>query len=420
MNRSKLPNLAIDGGPQTRAVPWPVRRLFGEDEKQAVLALFDAVETEGAGALGYNGPQEDAYAREFAASLGGGFADALNSGTNALYVAFRALEIEPGAEVIVPSVTDVGGITPVVLSGCIPVPADAAPMSYNMGPDQVAARLSPRTAAIIVAHIAGIPVDIDPILDLARARSIPVIEDSAQAQGATYRGRPVGTFGRIAVFSTMFGKHHASGGQGGLVFTRSEDLYWKVRRYADRGKPFGIDPPAGNVVAALNCNMDELHAAIGRAQLRKLPAMLARRRQVAARIADGCAARLKAVRLLADPPWGTNAYWFLLFRIHLDRLGVDKAAFIKALAAEGIGGLDASYRHVPTQMPWFTERRAFGARSEWPWSLAADPLPRRYELPNVDAADAAHFRMFFHEAFAEREADDIVAALEKLEQAYLK
>jgi perosamine synthetase len=412
--------LAIDGGPRVREEPFPPRRLFGEEEKQAVTRLFDAAMEHGHQVLGYNGPEEEGYCKEFAEFLGGGFADGVNSGTSAVYVALRALQIEPFTEVIVPAISDPGGVMPVVLCNCVPVPADCAPDSYNVGAEQVEARISERTSAVIVAHIAGLPADMGPIVELARGRGIPVIEDCAQSLGASCQGRPVGTIGPVGAFSTMFGKHLASGGQGGMVYTRDEELYWRIRRFADRGKPFGMDSPEGNVVAALNCNMDELHAAIARVQLRKLPAMIESRRRLAKSIAAGCAEALHSVRLVTEPPDCRSVYGFLLLKLQADRLRVDKDAFVRALAAEGMPA-SPSYWYVPTRMPWCRERRVFGT-SELPWSspLYKGDADRQFELPNAEATDACHFRMDFHEDWTQREVDDLLAALRKVENAYLK
>ena len=292
--------LALDGGPKVRSTPLPPRHLFGVEEKEAVMRLFDEAIAKGSHLLGYNGPQEEAYGKEFAEMLGGGFADGVNSGTNAVYVALRALELEPYGEVIVSPISDPGGIMPVALCNLIPVSADSAPGSFNTSAGQIAARITPRTRAILVAHISGIPVDMDPVLELARKHKLPVIEDCAQCHGAKYKGRQLGSLGAIAAFSTMFGKHHATGGQGGVVFTKDERLYWKVRQHADRGKPFGVTltggagagvgaaaSAGGNLLAALNCNMDELHACIGRVQLRKLPENVRKRRAFAQQVADG-------------------------------------------------------------------------------------------------------------------------------------
>jgi len=417
MAKSPKARLAIEGARKVRTQPWPPRRHMGEEEKQAIVALFDQADKQGSAVLGYNGPQEEAYCKEFAEAQGGGFADGVNSGTNAVWVALRALDAEPGSEVIVPPITDPGGVMPVVLNHCIPVPADGAPGSYNAGAEQIEARITERTRAIVVAHIAGIPADMGAIMKVARARKLPVIEDCAQAHGAKYKQRPVGTFGDLAVFSTMFGKQQSTGGQGGVVFTRDEELYWRVRRAADRGKPFGLEA-AGNVAAGLNCNMDELHAAIGRVQLRKLPGMIRRRRELARMLAEGCRKTLGAIRTLGDPPGCQGSYWFVLFRLEPGAVTVDVDAFAKALSAEGIPA-SPSYAAVPVWQDWYANRAVFGT-SGLPWTsplYKGDP-DREYPLPNIEATLRRHFHVTFHEGCSRREVDDFLAAAARLERAY--
>jgi len=416
-----LHRLAINGGTPTRAKPWPKRRLFGEAEKAAVVALFDrAIET--GEEFGYDGEEEQAYCREFAAFMGGGYADAVSSGTAAIYVALRALEVEPFTEVIVPPVTDPGGVMPVPLINCIPVVADSAPNSFNMGPEQVEARLTERTSAIIVAHIAGLPADMDSIMQIARARGIPVIEDCAQAHGAKYRDRYVGTIGDVGAFSTMSGKHHATGAQGGVVFTRDKDIYWRARRYSDRGKPFGLadwrTSTASNVVCSLNLNLNDLAACIGRVQLRKLPDVLARRRRFALALADACRS-LRSVSVETGLPQTEGAFWFLLFRLDLEKLAVDKETFVAALKAEGLP-VAADYLHLFTLAPWYRNRAVFG-KSGFPWTcpLYRGNPDREYPVPNLMAAHRRMFRMEIHENLTDEELRDTVAALRKVEKAYL-
>jgi len=408
--------LAIEGGRPIRSKPMPPRRLFGQAEKQAVVRLFERARAEGTdNTFAYHGPEEEAYCRAFAEALGGGYADGVNSGTNALYVALRALELRPFSEVIVPAVSDPGGVMPVALCNLLPVPADTAPMSYNIGAEQIAERITRRTSAIVVAHIGGLPCEMDPILRLARKHGLAVIEDVAQAHGALYKGRPVGTLGDVATFSTMYGKHHASAGQGGLVFTRREDLYWRVRRCADRGKPFGLEAANGNVVAGLNCNMDPLQAAVGRVQLRRLGGMIRKRRRLAAALAEGCRQRLKGFRLLEARRGCEGSYWFFLLRYRPERFKVDKLYLARAIGAEGIP-ISPSYAVVPMWMDWAQRRHAFG-RPGPPWSLPGRKAPRRrrYDLPNMRATDAVHFRMPFHEGWTLREINDVLRVLEKVE-----
>ncbi|HPJ99232.1 MAG TPA: DegT/DnrJ/EryC1/StrS family aminotransferase [Candidatus Hydrogenedentes bacterium] len=410
--------LAVHGGNPVRKEPMPPRHLFGEEEKQAALALFDkSIET--GEAFGYNGPEEEAYCNRFAAFLGGGYADAVNSGTSAIYVALRALEIEPFTEVIVPSVSDMGGVMPVPLMNCVPVPADCAPGTYNMGPEQVEQAISERTSAIVVAHIAGIPVDMEPIMQLARARGIKVVEDCAQAHGARYQGEYVGTFGDVAAFSTMSGKHHATAAQGGVVYTRSQSLYWKSRQCSDRGKPFGLEGIESNVTCSLNLNLNDLSAAVGLVQLEKLPGMLDRIRRVARQVIERCAP-LQAVSIDQGPPDTENAFWFMVCRLDPAKVTCGLDEFVGALRAEGLP-FSAHYTTPFTQHAWFKNRAVFGS-SGYPWMCplyTGDPN-RRYELPNWKANNDSLFLIKIHEGMAAREAEDIANALAKVEAAFLK
>jgi dTDP-4-amino-4,6-dideoxygalactose transaminase len=411
--------LAIDGGTPLRTRPMPVRGLFGAEEKAAVVALFDECIRSG-DAFSYGGPQEESYCAEFAQLLGGGFADAVNSGTSAVYVALKALDVQPFTEVIVPALSDAGGLMPVPLLNCIPIVADARPGSYNVGPDEIEAVLSPRTSALLVAHLGGEAVEMDPVLELARARGVPVIEDCAQAHGARYKGRPVGTLGTIAAFSTMSGKHHATGAQGGVVFTRDEALYWRARQASDRGKPFG-GLPEERRGASLNLNSNDLAATIGRVQLRKLPGIVSARRRVAGEIAAGL--RRSTVVSPGWQPAGSEAsYWFL--RLHVDgsKIGVDPTTFARAVSREGIPLAPAYSGALQGTAPWLTRRRVFG-ESGYPWAApeyrasGGDP-ERRFACPNALAVLESDFNLSIHEAWGEDEVWDTLAAIEKVERAY--
>ena len=413
-----MSKLAIDGGEPVRKTPFPARHLFGKEEKAAAIAVFDRAIESGI-AFGYNGPQEQAYEREFSAYLGGGYADMVNSGTSALFCALGALQLEPLSEVIVPPITDPGGVMPVPMLNCVPIVADAAPGSYNTGAEQIARVISSRTQAIIVAHIAGEPADMDLILELGRKHQLPIIEDCAQAHGARYKGRLVGTMGALAAFSTMSGKHHATGAQGGIVYTQDEELHWEAKRFADRGKPFHTEHTT-NVRMGLNLNGNDLSAAIGRAQLRKLPAIIdGRRRFVQLLQQEMDRSKLQTVRLGWMAPGTEGVYWFLRPHLDLSQLTVAKETFVKALTAEGIP-CSPEYRAIPSEARWFKERITYGT-SGYPWT---DPRytgapDRAFSLPNCLAAVASHFTIAMHEGYGDSEAIDIAAALLKVERAYL-
>ncbi len=305
------------------------------------------------------------------------------------------------------------------LQNCIPVIADAAPGRFSPGPREIEAVITPQTRAIVLAHIFGEPADLPGILKVARRYKLPVVEDCSQAHGARIQGRLVGTFGDIAAFSTMFGKHHCTGGQGGVVFTRHEKLYWEARRASDRGKPFGLPKGADNALASLNFNLSDLAAAIGSVQLRKLPMIVARRRELAGRVARGLRG-LKAVSLPPPVAGAESSCWFLRLRFHPDAATCDKATFCRALAAEG---LQVSERYVnPCHMQdWYRRRRVFGT-SGLPWTATQyrGDAGRNFPCPNALAALDAHFHMPLYESWGNQEADDIVAILRKVTRAYAK
>jgi dTDP-4-amino-4,6-dideoxygalactose transaminase len=409
--------LAVDGGSPIRTELMPARALVGEEEKAAALKVFDQAIDSG-NAFGYNGPFEKQYEKDFSGFMGGGYADGVNSGTNAVYCALGGLQIDALSEVIVPPITDPGGVMPVVMMGCVPVFADSTPESYNTSVEEIEPLITERTKAIIVAHIGGEPVDMDPIMKLARKHDLYVIEDCAQAHGAKYRGNLVGTIGHIAAFSTMFGKHHCTGGQGGVVYTTDEKLYWKAKRFADRGKPLNIDAES-NVTAGLNCNLNELSAAIGSAQMKKLPGIIERRRRVGEKIKEGLKIR-KAVSMGRQVPKTECVYWFLRLKLDLTSIKVDKAAFCRALDAEGLPVVP-SYRHIQCEAIWFQNKTVFG-KSGFPWSCSdyKGPKDPQYKIDNAIKATDSHFGISIHEGYGQSEIDDILEGIEKVEKAYLK
>jgi len=406
--------LALDGG--TPAVRGPVsRHLIGPEERRAVLAVIDRAIADGTAFDRYTGTEVDAYETEFARWIGTKHATAVSSGTAAIHTALAALDLEPGSEVVCSPITDPGAVMPVLWNQCIPVFADTAPGSYNVSAATVEAALSDRTAAIVVGHIAGEPCAIAEIAALAARHNLPLIEDCAQSHGATWRGRAVGTFGTLAAFSMMSGKHHTSGGQGGMVVTDREDLYWEAKRFGDRGKPFHSDE-ATNLRLGCNYRMTELAAAMGRVQLKRLPEIIARRRAMAARLA-GRLARTRAFSFGTIPDGAAPTWWFLRIKVDLGRLSADKAQVAKALAAEGVPAA-ATYTTLIHEQRWFLDRRTLG-RSSLPWSLpGVRPIDYAGACPNAAQAAREHLFCQFNESMDEATIDGMGWAFEKVERAY--
>ena len=417
--QNELSNLALYGGPKTRTKPLSGRSLLGMEEKTAVDELFDKA-IESGEAFGYNGVEEELYCKEFAEFMGGGYADAVNSGTTAVYVALRALDLEPFTEVIVSSITDPGGMMPIALMNCIPVVADSAPGKYNTSAEEIEKLISPLTSAIVVAHIGGEPCDIEAIVALGKKYNIPVVEDVSQSHGAKLNGKLLGSFGDIAAFSTMYGKHHCTGGQGGIVFTKSEELYWKMRRASDRGKPFGLPAGSTNSIASLNLNLNDLAAVIGREQVKKLPGIVERRRNFVAKLTEGFK-KLKTLNIPEQLPNAEASYWWWRLEVNIDNITCDKETYCKALAAEGVS-LNPSYRSaMPHNMDWFINRAVFGT-SGYPWAAPEYKGDRNRKFPCPNALDATdrQFNLTVFESWGDEEVKDILNAFYKVEKAFMK
>jgi len=409
-----MPKLAIDGGSPVLPDGAGARRFIGEEERVAALRVLDRAIHRGGGFNRYGGEEVDAYEREFASFVGTQHATAVSSGTAALHAAVAALHLQPHTEVVCSPITDPGAVMPVVMMQCIPVFADTYPWSFNASPEGVERVLSDRTGAVIVGHIAGEPADLDAIHDLAAARGVPVIEDAAQAHGATYKGRMAGSLGTVSCFSMMSGKHHTSGGQGGMVLTDDEALCLEAKRFADRGKPFASEE-ASNLFLGLNYRMTELAAAIGREQLKKVPRFVARRRALAERL-FGLVAPLDAVHQPEIQADTEPAYWFLRLRIDTEPLKVDKEQFARALRAEGLPG-SGTYTSIIYRQKWFAERNTFGV-SGLPWSAADRAYDYDGCCPNAEKALADHMILAWPETYADDVVDAFGEALQKVESAY--
>ena len=407
-------NLAVNGGAKYRTGSWASRGHFGIEEKEAAMKLFDESITSG-NAFGYNGKEEEAFCQEFAEFLGGGYADGVNSGTTSVHVALKALKPAPFSEVVVGAVTDPGGIMPIVVQNCIPVIADTVPNSYNTGPEQIEAVITPLTSAIVVAHIGGDPMDIEGIMKVAKKYNLPVVEDCSQSHAAKINGKLVGSFGDVSAFSIMFGKHFCCGGQGGMVFTKNPDIYRAVRNSSDRGKPYE-EESNGNVIAALNFNMDELHAVIGRVQLKKLPVIVAKRRAFVQLLKDKGIGELKSIivpELLAS---AEHSYWYWCLGVDSSKLTCSKDEFCEALIAEGLL-LNPKYSGaLPYTFDWFQNRA-----DKHPWNnpLYKGDSSQEPNTPNAFAVMENCFNLDIYESWGEQEANDIIAIIKKVESAFI-
>jgi dTDP-4-amino-4,6-dideoxygalactose transaminase len=257
-------------------MPGPGWYWIGEEEKQEVLDVMES------GHLVRYGMLDDPhfkqktrlFEQEFAAHCGAKHALATSSGSTALIAAMKALQLEPGDEIIVPAFGFVATYSAAVFLGVVPVLAEIGD-DLNLDPDDIERRITPKTKAIVPIHMLGNPCNMPAILAVAEKHGLPVLEDVCQATGATYQGRHLGAFGDLSVFSLNAFKVITTG-DGGVVMTNSDEIYERAFCMHDQGyHPFeGAKRPADQNSLGLKLCMTELTAAVGRAQLRKLDAIL--------------------------------------------------------------------------------------------------------------------------------------------------
>jgi perosamine synthetase len=304
--------------------------------------------------------------QRFAAELGVKHALACASGTAAIHLAVAALDPSPGDEIITSPITDMGAITPILYQGAIPVFADVDPRTLNVTALTIALAISPRTKAIIVTHLFGNPCEMGEILTLANSRGIPVIEDCAQAFLAEYRGRKVGTMGRIGCFSLQQGKHITTG-EGGLVVT--DDAALARRMFLGINKAWGYgDPDPDHYFLALNYRMTELQGAVAVAQLAKLDGVVRRRIE----LAEDLARRIEGAAGIESPRVATgnlHAFWKYALNVDQDRVSGGAVALAKRLAQRGIASAPRYIQKPAFDCEVIRGQRTFGD-SRWPFTLA--------------------------------------------------
>lgn len=300
----------IHSAPLTRPsfAAWPH---FPEDEIEAAAKPLRS------GKVNYwTGAEGRLFEQEFADYIECNHAIALANGTSALELALYSLGIGPGDEVIVPSRTFIASASCAVVRGATPVIVDIHPESQNLTAENIEAALTSRTKAIIAVHLAGWPCEMDSILKLAKEYDLKVIEDCAQAHGAEYEGRKVGSFGDMAAFSFCQDKIMTTGGEGGMLVTDNEELWEKAWSYKDHGKSYDTvhkkEHPSGfrwlHESFGTNWRLTEMQSAIGRVQLRKLDGWVGKRRKFAG-ILNERLSRLQALNVTIPPLYISHAYY---------------------------------------------------------------------------------------------------------------
>jgi dTDP-4-amino-4,6-dideoxygalactose transaminase len=378
--------------------PWPC---FDAAEKEAVLAVLDSNKVNY-----WTGQQCREFEKKFAEYFESDYAVAVANGTVALDLAWQALELPKGAEVIVTSRTFIASISSIVLAGLVPVFADIERDSQNISAATIAPHLSAKTAAILCVHLAGWPCEMDDIMALAKHHNLYVVEDCAQSHGALYKGRSTGSIGDIAAWSFCQDKIMTTAGEGGMVTTNRKDLWEKVWSFKDHGKSWNAiyeqqHPPGFRWLHesfGTNWRMLEIQAAVGLKQLEKMPEWTKKRQAYSEKI-WATAKQFSALRVPSVPAYMEHAAYKCYVFVEPPQLkvGWDRDRII-----------DAINQH---QVPCFS-----GSCSEVYLEKAFDDTSYRPKQPLLNAIELGQTSLMFlvHPTLLAEEIDKCCSVLAKV------
>jgi perosamine synthetase len=360
--------------PERRRIPVAAPALVGR-EREYVLDCIDSTW------ISSTGEYLERFEAAFAEFCGVRHAVSCCNGTVAVHLALLAHDVGPGDEVIVPTLTYVASANPIAYCGATPVFVDAEPRTWNMDPELVADAITPRTRGIVVVHLYGHPVDMDPILELAERHGLWIIEDAAEAHGARYRGRLAGSMGSLGTFS-FYGNKIITSGEGGMVVCDDDRMAALVRQLHGQGQ----DPRRRYwfPVIGFNYRMTNIEAAIGLAQLECIDWHLARRREIAGWYREHLGNE-EGIELSPNAPWAESAFWIACAVLSESRFGTRD----RVMASLADAGIETRPFFYPLHtLPMY--RDASAARA---FPVAEDLARRGLNLPSsatLERADVAY------------------------------
>lgn len=425
-----MSKLAINGGRPLRTKLFPAYHVIGKEEKKAANRVLDSgILSRYLGSWDkdfYGGPEVQAFEKEWARYFGVKHAIAVNSCTSGLQCAVGATGIGPGDEVIVSPYTMSASATAPLWYGAIPIFADVEPDYFCLDPKSVRARLTPRTKAIIVVDIFGQPYDATAINRLAKKHNLWVIEDCAQAPGATYRNKFAGTLADIGVYSLNYHKHIHTG-EGGVVVTNNDILADRIRLIRNHAEAVVGDKGVTDLtnMVGFNFRLTEIQAAIGREQLKKLKALVATRIDNCRYLADKLA-EIPGITPAPVRPGATHAYYVQPFLFDEHRVGIGRDVFIKAVKAElpstksrELEGAQISVGYVKPLylLPIFQKKAGFGKQG-YPFNLPSGKAAV-YRNGMCPVVERMHGKEIFlhdimHASLKKSDLHDVAAAFKKV------
>jgi len=423
--------LAVNGGTPVRTKPWLDNFTTGAEERQAALrvldrgylSLFEGSHTPDPPFSFWGGPEVQELERQWCAYYGVKHAVSMNSATSGLYAAIGALGLGYGDEVIVSPYTMSACATCALVYGAIPIFADVCPETGSLDPAAIEARLSERTRAIVVVHQFGIPADMNAIMALAKKHHLKIVEDCAQAHGAKYRGRYVGTMGDIGVFSLNVNKT-IQVGEGGVCLTNDEDLRYRLALIRNHGEavvgPAGYEN-IGNIVG-FNYRLTEMAAAMAAEQLKKLDAL----NEIRVGYVEYLNRSLAKFDFIKPPPPCPHGpgcpdcqstYYIYPLRFLPEVLGCPREDFARVINAEGLRFYQGYVKPLYLQ-PIYQRKAAF--KHGYPFAARENQgIETNYYLGACPNAEKLHFeQMLINEHVRSphtlSDMEDIVRCFEKV------
>lgn len=418
-----MSKLALLGGDKVRKEPLAPKPMISEEEKTGILQVLDSGLLSGFiarhGEMFLGGPKVRELEKLFTEYFGVEYAIAVNSATAGLHAAVAAADIGPGDEVIVPPYTMSATVSAVLMSNAIPVFADIKSDTFCIDPDDIRRKITPRTKAIITVHLFGQAADMDEIMNIADENELIVIEDAAQAPGAKYKDRYVGTIGDMGIFSLNQHKTITTG-EGGVVITNNSSFAEKARLVRNHGEIIVSDKEFENIENTLGWNyrMTELEAAVGIAQFKRLDYLNNYRIE----LADYFIERLKEIGLpgISVPvikSWNKHVFFVVPITYKEEEVGVGRDMFVKALLAEGIP-FGAGYVKPIYQEPLFQRLICYGDRG-CPFSCPFYGAAVDYSKGLCPVTERMHEKELLLTAVCsypnkKSDIDDVIRAFEKI------
>jgi len=327
-----------------------------------------------------------------------------SSGTASIHTALAGLKIKAGSEVILPAITDAGSITPVIAQNAIPVFADVDPLTSNITAETIAPCINKNTSAVIVVHLAGCPVDMNPIVKLCEDSGICLVEDAAQALGALYNGKLVGTIGDAGCFS-LNDQKHITCGEGGFVTFKSEEAFFEGHNFHDKYYDRHNRGVRYNGLG-LNYRMSELEGALVQCQLPKLFNIVLQRRALGNLLSK----LLLSIKGITPQRLGEHAehsYFFYMFRFDPNVIKRSRKDIIDFLVANGIKAR-GGYVDKPLYATNLFQRKSFFHGGVWPAEILANRIINYdIHLPHTEAANSTTISFSFHQGLTEQNIQEI-------------